>query len=97
ILTKELSRFNNVLNKVFRVTIILAAKFLDDTLMNKHWALISSVRVRGQDISFSLGEINFIEIQLLNLLGWELRITPEDLYTVSEPFLADIRNSIQRH
>src|SRR5579862_6379688 len=37
-----------------------------------------------------------MEKQLLFLLDWDLRITPEDLYTHLEPFLAPIRRRQQR-
>ncbi|RSL45051.1 hypothetical protein CEP51_016144 [Fusarium floridanum] len=84
-------------HRIFLASLILAAKYLEDNaLMNKHWAHISSGGAKGQETSFSLGEINLMEIQLLDLLGWELCITPEDLFIVSEPFLAPIRIAIQR-
>ncbi|RSL43699.1 hypothetical protein CEP54_014977 [Fusarium duplospermum] len=84
-------------HRIFLASLILAAKYLEDNaLMNKHWAHISSGGARGQETSFSLREINLMEIQLLDLLGWELCITLEDLFIVSEPFLAPIRVAIQR-
>ncbi|KAH6883886.1 hypothetical protein B0T10DRAFT_410673 [Thelonectria olida] len=84
-------------HRIFLASIILATKYLDDNaLLNYHWAFICSTAAKGQSVSFSLGEINLMEMQLLDFLGWELCITPKDLYIVSEPFLAPIRVTIQK-
>ncbi|KAH0544521.1 hypothetical protein FGG08_001293 [Glutinoglossum americanum] len=83
-------------HRIFLASLILAAKNLNDSSpKNKHWAKYSCVR--GYDhFGFSVTEVNLMEKQLLFLLDWDLRITPEDLYTHLEPFLAPIRLRQQR-
>lgn len=78
-------------HRIFLASLILAAKNLNDSSpKNKHWARYSSVY--GYDgFGFSLTEVNLMEKQLLQLLEWDLRINPEDLYTHLEPFLSPIR------
>ncbi|KAI9780745.1 MAG: hypothetical protein M1839_006532 [Geoglossum umbratile] len=83
-------------HRIFLASLILSAKNLNDSSpKNKHWAKYSCVR--GYDhFGFSVTEVNLMEKQLLFLLDWDLRITPEDLYTHLEPFLAPIRIRQQR-
>ncbi|KAI9867806.1 MAG: hypothetical protein M1813_007628 [Trichoglossum hirsutum] len=83
-------------HRIFLASLILAAKNLNDSSpKNKHWAKYSCVR--GYDhFGFSVTEVNLMEKQLLFLLDWDLRITPEDLYTHLDPFLAPIRLRQQR-
>lgn len=83
-------------HRIFLASLILAAKNLNDSSpKNKHWAKYSYVR--GYDhFGFSVTEVNLMEKQLLFLLDWDLRITPEDLYDHLEPFLAPIRVRQQR-
>ncbi|MCJ1381793.1 hypothetical protein MMC17_004904 [Xylographa soralifera] len=82
-------------HRIFLASLILAAKNLNDSSpKNKHWARYSTVR--GYDsFGFTLTEVNLMEKQLLFLLDWDLRITPQDLYTHLEPFLAPIRTQLQ--
>ena len=78
-------------HRIFLASLILAAKDLNDSSpKNKHWARYSSVK-GYEGFGFSLTEVNLMEKQLLFLLDWDLRITPTDLYTHFEPFLAPIR------
>ncbi|KAF2178315.1 cyclin [Zopfia rhizophila CBS 207.26] len=78
-------------HRIFLASLILAAKNLNDSSpKNKHWARYSAVR-GYENFGFSITEVNLMEKQLLFLLDWDLRITPEDLYTHLEPFLAPIR------
>ncbi|KAJ9618699.1 PHO85 cyclin-1 [Taxawa tesnikishii (nom. ined.)] len=78
-------------HRIFLASLILAAKNLNDSSpKNKHWARYTTVR-GYPDFSFSLTEVNLMEKQLLNLLGWDLRVTEDDLYCHLEPFLAPIR------
>ncbi|KAI3573910.1 hypothetical protein IWW34DRAFT_634451 [Fusarium oxysporum f. sp. albedinis] len=75
-------------HRIFLASLILASKYFEDeALMNKHWALITCMEIKGVYMGFDLKEINLIEKQFLHLLGWELHITPEDLYIVFKPFL----------
>ena len=83
-------------HRIFLASLILAAKNLNDSSpKNKHWARYSSVR-GFEGFGFSVTEVNLMEKQLLFLLDWDLRITPDDLYTHLEPFLAPIRVQIQQ-
>ncbi|KAI9770426.1 MAG: hypothetical protein M1840_003312 [Geoglossum simile] len=82
-------------HRIFLASLILAAKNLNDSSpKNKHWAKYSCVR-GYEHFGFSITEVNLMEKQLLFLLDWDLRITPEDLYTHLEPFLAPIRRDQQ--
>jgi G1/S-specific cyclin PLC1 len=77
--------------RIFLAALILAAKNLNDSSpKNKHWARYTAVR-GYEGFGFSITEVNLMEKQLLFLLDWDLRITPEDLYYHLEPFLAPIR------
>jgi hypothetical protein len=67
-------------HRVFLAALILSAKYLNDSSpKNKHWA-------RYTMGLFSLPEVNLMEQQLLFLLDWDLRITPENLYTHVLPY-----------
>ncbi|KAI9699983.1 MAG: hypothetical protein M1836_002517 [Candelina mexicana] len=78
-------------HRIFLASLILAAKNLNDSSpKNKHWARYSCVR-GYEGFGFSITEVNLMEKQLLFLLDWDLRVTPDDLYTHLEPFLAPIR------
>ena len=83
-------------HRIFLASLILAAKNLNDSSpKNKHWARYSAVR-GFEGFGFSVTEVNLMEKQLLFLLDWDLRITPDDLYTHLEPFLAPIRVQLQQ-
>ena len=83
-------------HRIFLASLILAAKNLNDSSpKNKHWARYSSVK-GFEGFGFSVTEVNLMEKQLLFLLDWDLRITPQDLYTHFEPFLAPIRTQLQQ-
>ena len=83
-------------HRIFLASLILAAKNLNDSSpKNKHWARYSAVR-GYEGFGFSVTEVNLMEKQLLFLLDWDLRITPQDLYTHLEPFLAPIRNQLHQ-
>jgi PHO85 cyclin-1 len=82
-------------HRIFLASLILAAKYLNDSSpKNKHWANYSVVSTGAVNFGFSRTEVNLMEKQLLFLLDWELRITEEDLYRELEPFLAPIRNDV---
>lgn len=79
-------------HRIFLASIIIAAKYLNDiSPMNKHWAAFSVIQSGRHVFRLSLTEINLMEMQLLDLLEWDLNITRSDLCAVSEPFLAPIR------
>jgi G1/S-specific cyclin PLC1 len=81
-------------HRIFLAALILSAKYLNDSSpKNKHWAEYSSVRGH-EPFGFSRTEVNLMEKQLLFLLDWDLRISPVDLYTRLDPFLAPIRVEI---
>lgn len=83
-------------HRIFLATLILSAKFLNDSSpKNKHWAEYSNVR--GYDeFSFTRTEVNLMEKQLLQLLNWDLIVNEDDLYTHLEPFLTPIRFDLDR-
>ncbi|OLL24489.1 PHO85 cyclin-1 [Neolecta irregularis DAH-3] len=71
-------------HRVFLAALILAAKNLNDcSPKNIHWKRYAGL--------FSLSEVNLMEKQLLFLLQWDLRISPDDLYQHLQPFLAPIK------
>ncbi|ESZ94692.1 hypothetical protein SBOR_4943 [Sclerotinia borealis F-4128] len=83
-------------HRIFLATLILSAKFLNDSSpKNKHWAEYSNVR-GYDDFSFTRTEVNLMEKQLLQLLNWDLIVNENDLYTHLEPFLTPIRFDLDR-
>ena len=78
-------------HRIFLAALILAAKNLNDSSpKNKHWARYTAVK-GYESFGFSLVEVNLMEKQLLGLLGWDLTVREEDLYSSLDPFLAPIR------
>ncbi|KAH7337464.1 hypothetical protein B0J17DRAFT_768649 [Rhizoctonia solani] len=66
------SRSPDVQHRVLMATIICAAKYLNDSSpKNKHWALYSYGLLTCQDV-------NAMELQLLGLLDWDLRMTEDE-------------------
>ncbi|KAK4212758.1 cyclin-U4-1 [Rhypophila decipiens] len=86
-------------HRIFLATLILAAKYLNDSSpKNKHWANYSVISSNAYTFGFSRTEVNLMEKQLLFLMDWDLRITPDNLYKELDPFLAPIRVEIEaRH
>lgn len=83
-------------HRIFLASLILAAKNLNDSSpKNKHWARYTVVK-GYEGFGFSLPEVNLMERQLLFLLDWDTRVTEEDLLVYLEPFLAPIRQTLQR-
>lgn len=67
-------------HRVFLATLIVAAKYLNDSSpKNKHWAIYANL--------FDINEINLMEKQLLFLLDYELRFDEEEALAAFEPFL----------
>ena len=72
----------------FLAALILSAKYLNDSSpKNKHWAHYSMGL-------FSLPDVNLMEKQLLFLLDWDLRITPEDLYSHVLPYFIQPQSAL---
>ncbi|ORX38378.1 hypothetical protein BD324DRAFT_577981 [Kockovaella imperatae] len=68
-------------HRVFLATLIVAAKYLNDSSpKNKHWCRYAQM--------FSQAEINLMEKQLLYLLDYDLAITEEEIVFNFEPFLS---------
>jgi len=86
-------------HRIFLATLILAAKYLNDSSpKNKHWANYSVITTAAYNFGFSRTEVNLMEKQLLAILDYELRITEEDLYRELDYFLAPIRVEVEaRH
>ncbi|KAL2021680.1 hypothetical protein VTK56DRAFT_6772 [Thermocarpiscus australiensis] len=86
-------------HRIFLASLILAAKYLNDSSpKNKHWAKYSVIRTNAYKFGFNNTEVNLMERELLFLLGWDLRITEDDLYRELDHFLAPIRADIEaRH
>ncbi|ORX88538.1 hypothetical protein K493DRAFT_290441 [Basidiobolus meristosporus CBS 931.73] len=60
-------------HRIFLATLIITSKYLNDASpKNFHWAQYTPL--------FSLVEVNLMERQLLELLDYDLRITPEELH-----------------
>ncbi|KAI9779205.1 MAG: hypothetical protein M1816_003645 [Peltula sp. TS41687] len=79
---------NCTIHRIFLVSLILAAKNLNDSSpKNLGWARYS--HVPGYDgWGFSLPEVNLMERQLLSILEWNVRITQKDLLSQLELFFA---------
>lgn len=87
-----------IYHQIFLACLILSAKYLNDiSPLNRHWTYYSSMRLPSGVFGFTLSDINASEISVLGLLGWDLRITEDELYIVSGPLLASIRASILKH
>jgi hypothetical protein len=68
-------------HRVFLATLIVAAKYLNDSSpKNKHWCRYAQM--------FSQAEINLMEKQLLYLLDYDLAITEGEIVSHFEPFLS---------
>lgn len=71
-------------HRVFLATLIVAAKYLNDSSpKNKHWARYASL--------FSLAEVSLMEKQLLYLLDYDLRMTEDELVFHFQPFMRPSR------
>lgn len=67
-------------HRVFLATLIVAAKYLNDSSpKNKHWAIYARL--------FDINEINLMEKQLLFLLDYDLRFDEADALSAFYPFL----------
>ncbi|WWC93484.1 hypothetical protein V866_000319 [Kwoniella sp. B9012] len=68
-------------HRVFLATLIVAAKYLNDSSpKNKHWTKYAQM--------FSIAEINLMEKQLLYLLDYDLSINEQEIVDNFEPFLS---------
>ncbi|KAK2596786.1 PHO85 cyclin-1 [Conoideocrella luteorostrata] len=84
-------------HRIFVASLILAAKYLNDgSPKNKHWASYTLINTDIYSFGFGLFEINRMEKQVLSLLGWDLRITEQDLYLELEHFLRPLRGQTDR-
>ncbi|CAD6902787.1 unnamed protein product [Tilletia controversa] len=75
-------------HRVFLATLIVAAKYLNDSSpKNKHWTRYG--------VLFSLPEVNLMEKQLLYLLDYDLRIEESELMVHFRPFLVPDRQEVR--
>ncbi|GMM51406.1 Pcl1 protein [Starmerella bacillaris] len=75
-------------HRIFLASLILAAKNLNDSSpKNKYWARYTAGL-------FTVADVNLMEIQLLYLLDWDMRVTNRDLYIHFNPFLAPIKDKM---
>ncbi|KAE8212048.1 hypothetical protein CF327_g4261 [Tilletia walkeri] len=75
-------------HRVFLATLIVAAKYLNDSSpKNKHWTRYG--------VLFSLPEVNLMEKQLLYLLDYDLRIEEAELLVHFRPFLVPDRQEVR--
>ncbi|CCU76860.1 cyclin [Blumeria hordei DH14] len=82
-------------HRIFLATLILSAKFLNDSSpKNMHWAEYSHMKSHA-DFGFARSEVNLMEQQLLYLLDWDLNVSEQDLLTHLEPFLSPIRDQLR--
>ncbi|KAI0034389.1 hypothetical protein K488DRAFT_36424, partial [Vararia minispora EC-137] len=66
-------------HRVFLATLIVAAKYLNDSSpKNKHWAVYARI--------FDITEINLMEKQLLYLLDYDFRFDEDEACSVFRPF-----------
>ncbi|CDK29746.1 unnamed protein product [Kuraishia capsulata CBS 1993] len=77
-------------HRIFLGALILAAKSLNDSSpFNKCWAAYT-------DGLLTLKEVNTLEREMIGYLGWDLRVTEQDIMNCFAPFLAPIREKIMR-
>jgi G1/S-specific cyclin PLC1 len=86
-----------IYHQIFLACLILSAKYLNDiSPLNRHWAYYSTMRLPSGVFGFTLSDINEMEMSVIGLLNWDLRIMMDELYIVSGPFLVPIRASIMK-
>lgn len=93
-LPKGASGLPSTIHRMFLACLIISAKYHNDSSpLNKHWAEYT-------DGLFTLEDINLMEVQLLALLNWDLRINEDDLILdlrhLLEPIMRDLETSYQR-
>lgn len=75
-------------HRVFLAALIIAAKNLNDSSpKNKYWARYTAGL-------FTVADVNLMEVQMLYLLDWDMRVTNRDLCLHFAPFLAPIKDSL---
>lgn len=75
-------------HRIFLAALIIAAKNLNDSSpKNKYWARYTAGL-------FTVADVNLMEIQMLYLLDWDMRVTNRDLYMHLNPFLAPIKDGL---
>ncbi|OBA22809.1 cyclin-like protein, partial [Metschnikowia bicuspidata var. bicuspidata NRRL YB-4993] len=75
-------------HRVFLSCLILALKFHNDSSpKNVHWA-------KYTDGLFSLKDVNLMEVQLLFLLNWNVKVSNEDMVLHLRKFLAPIKDDL---
>jgi len=63
-------------HRLLFASVVVAAKFHDDLFYsNAHYSKVGGVRV---------AELNGMELRLMNLLGWQLQVSPEEYETYSK-------------
>jgi G1/S-specific cyclin PLC1 len=79
-------------HRIFLAALILAANHLSDTSpKSKHWARYSLTWSFGDDqLGSSVADASLVEQQLLILLDWILRISPDNLHSRVQPVLAAV-------
>jgi len=66
---ETVSSSENQIYRLLAVALILGSKFLDDnTFINRSWSDVTAIKVK---------ELNQLEAQWLQLLGWHLHVDPE--------------------
>jgi hypothetical protein len=74
-------------HRLFLVALLLADKVHNESgTRNAYWSQCSAVPEHNF-LGFSNGEVNRMERQFLNLLDWDIRIIPQELYHQLEPLL----------
>lgn len=77
-------------HRIFLAALILSAKSLNDSSpLNKHWTKYTDGLMTNK-------EVNSAERELIGLLKWDLNVTQEELVAVLQPFLAPIKQSLQK-
>lgn len=77
-------------HRIFLAALILSAKSLNDSSpLNKHWTKYTDGLMTNK-------EVNSAERELIGLLKWNLNVTQDELVTVLQPFLAPIKQSLQK-
>ena len=79
-------------HRIFLTALILTSKYLNDqSPSNKKWAQYCCESAGSYSLCLSLLDIRRLEIQTLDLLGWKVGITADDLCAVLKPLRERIR------
>ncbi|KAM4067975.1 hypothetical protein HRG_009714 [Hirsutella rhossiliensis] len=72
-------------HRIFLASLILSTKYLEDCPpKNKRWVRYSRVDTESTMTHFTLKDVNVMEKQLIDILGWDLTISEQEFREISQ-------------